>query len=74
MRSSRVRGRRRFSSEYSASRQAWISLGFLVLALVMVLLLKERLADGAAGCYADLTTWQAAEGEPEEAPNVEVRL
>jgi hypothetical protein len=33
----------------------WVSLGFLVLTLVMLLLMRERLADSAAGCFTRIS-------------------
>ncbi len=34
----------------------WISLGFLVLMLTMILLLKGQVADSAAGCFSRIST------------------
>lgn len=55
----------------------WISLGLLLLALLIVLLARQRLADSAASCYTTVTTPAPpqAEDSPQQdtpEPNVQV--
>jgi hypothetical protein len=34
---------------------AWVSLGFLILMLVMLVLMKQRVAESAAGCFTRMS-------------------
>lgn len=56
---------------------AWMSLAFLILALVMILIMKERLADSAASCYVNMAPEPESKirlktPADEETPNVRV--
>jgi hypothetical protein len=56
---------------------AWMSLAFLILALVMLLIMKNRLADSAASCYVNMapepqTDIRLKVPGDDETPNVRV--
>jgi hypothetical protein len=57
----------------------WISLGFLVLMLTMILLLKGQVANSAAGCFSRISAPPEEEQivlpvAPEESGNVRVLI
>jgi hypothetical protein len=57
----------------------WISLGFLVLLLAMILLLKGQVADSAAGCFSRISALPEEEqivvpDAAEESGNVRVQI
>lgn len=76
MRSRRFKHRQR--PEPPRLFNTWMTLGLLVLMLVMLLMMRSRLADSAAGCFANMTVPAEqsldleSEGSVEETPNVRV--
>lgn len=67
-----MRGRRQRRPPASPVRlfNTWISLAFLVLALVLLLVMKSKLADTAASCYVNLAGAPAEQEQEPEVPNV----
>ncbi len=47
---------------------SWFSLGLLILALIIVLLARQQLANSAASCYATVTTVPGTVGEAQTGP------
>jgi len=76
MRGSRFR---RSLSGTPGSMAAWMSLLFIIVALIVVMLTRDQLGTAAASCYTDISAVQkdnASTGpqmtEPEETPNIQV--
>ena len=51
-----IRRPRRPRPAPKSNLNTWVSLGFLVLMLTMVLLLKNHITNSAAGCFARIST------------------